>query len=37
MYKYCNKHFPGAFERMLNKNTLCLSSKQFIEFESPIS
>ena len=28
MYKYCNKHLPAAFERMLNKNTLHLSSKE---------
>ena len=27
MYKYCNKHLPKAFEGMLNKNTLLLSSK----------
>ena len=28
MYKYCNKHLPAAFEGMLNKNTLLLSSKE---------
>ena len=28
MYKYCNKHLPAAFERMLNKNTLRLNSKE---------
>ena len=27
MYKYCNKHLLEAFEGMLNKNTLLLSSK----------
>ena len=28
MYKYCNNHFPAAFEGKLNKNALCLSSKE---------
>ena len=28
MYKYCDKHLPAAFEGMLNKNTLRLSSKE---------
>ena len=28
MYKYCNKHLPVAFKGMLNKKTLCLSSKE---------
>ena len=28
MYKYCVKHLPAAFEGMLNKNTLRLSSKE---------
>ena len=28
MYKYCNNHLPAAFEGMLNKNTLRLSSKE---------
>ena len=28
MYKYCNNHLPAAFEEMLNKNTLRLSSKE---------
>ena len=28
MYKYCNKYLPVAFERMLNKNILRLSSKE---------
>ena len=28
MYKYCNNHLPVAFEGILNKNTLYLSSKE---------
>ena len=28
IYQYCNNHLPTAFEGMLNKNTLCLSSKE---------
>ena len=28
MYRYCNKHLLKAFEEMLNKNTLLLSSKE---------
>ena len=28
MYKYCIKHLPAAFERMLNKNILHLSSQE---------
>ena len=36
MYKYCNKHFPSAFERMLNtrKNTLLLSRKESCQTRS---
>ena len=34
MYKYCNKHFPEAFEGMLNKNTLLLSSKEACQTKS---
>ena len=28
MYKYCNNYLPVAFEGILNKNTLHLSSKE---------
>ena len=34
MYKYCNKHLPAAFEGMLNKNTLLLSSKESCQTKS---
>ena len=34
MYKYCNKHLPAAFEGMLNKNTLLLSSKESCQTRS---
>ena len=34
MYKYCNKHLPEAFEGMLNKNTLLLSSKESCQTKS---
>ena len=34
MYKYCNKHFPKAFEGMLNKNSLLLSSKESCQTRS---
>ena len=34
MYKYCNNHLPAAFEGMLNKNILRLSSKEFRQTKS---
>ena len=34
MYKYCNYYLPVAFEGMLNKNTLCLSSKESRQIRS---
>ena len=34
MYKCCNNHLPAAFEGMLNKNTLRLSSKEFRQTRS---
>ena len=37
MYKYCNKHLPAAFERMLNKNTLRLSSKESQQTKSKLN
>ena len=34
MYKYCNSYLPTAFQGMLNKNTLRLSSKESRETRS---
>ena len=34
MYKYCNNHLPAAFEGMLNKTTLRLSSKERVACHS---
>ena len=33
MYKYCNKHLPAAFEKILNKNILLLIAKNLAKLE----
>ena len=34
MYKYCNKHFPKAFEGVSNKNSFLLSNKESCQTRS---
>ena len=36
-YNYCIKHLPAAFEWMLNKNTLHLSSKESRQTRSSLN